>query len=120
MFMQATTDTVIVRGPDGEPITLNNVITLDTDFGLMIKGEDKVEIYTWENVLYRCWTDLKAREAVWAEALAEIIADAFEDEWDDEFEDEEEEPFKPKVKKAEPKAEEASDKDDPNVNPYSQ
>ena len=86
--MQATTDTVIVRGPDGEPITLNNVITLDTDFGLMIKGEDKVEIYTWENVLYRCWTDLKAREAVWAEALAEIIADAFEDEWDDEFEDE--------------------------------
>ncbi len=121
--MQATTDTVIVKGPDGKTITLNDVITLDTDFGLMIKGEDKVEMYTWENVVYRCWTDLKAREAVWAEALADIIADAFdEDEWDDEeFEDEA--PVTPEVKEEPAKSEETPktevvDNDDAEVNPY--
>ena len=131
--MQATTDTVIVKGPDGKTITLNDVITLDTDFGLMIKGEDKVEMYTWENVVYRCWTDLKAREAVWAEALADIIADAFdEDEWDDEeFEEgdeeedefEEEAPATPEVKEEPAKSEETPktevvDNDDAEVNPY--
>ena len=121
--MQATTDTVIVKGPDGQPITLNDVITLDTDFGLMIKTEDKVEMYTWENVVYRCWTGLKAREAVWAEALADIIADAFEDdEWDDEeFEDESPATPKPKVEASkvekEPKIE-LVDNDDAEVNPY--
>lgn len=121
--MQATTDTVIVKGADGQPITLNDVITLDTDFGLMIKSENKVEMYTWENVVYRCWTDLKAREAVWAEALADIIADAFEDdEWDEE-DFEEEAPATtsevPKTeKKAEPEAPATVDNDDSEVNPY--
>lgn len=123
MFMQATTDTVIVKGADGQPITLNDVITLDTDFGLMIKSEDKVEMYTWENVVYRCWTDLKSREAVWAEALADIIADAFEDdEWDDE-EYEPEAPSTPQVKEKvatdkEPSKTEVVDNDDGEVNPY--
>ena len=121
--MQATTDTVIVKGADGQPITLNDVITLDTDFGLMIKSEDKVEMYTWENVVYRCWTDLKSREAVWAEALADIIADAFEDdEWDEE-EFEEETPKAaseaPKVKEEAKTTEKAPvDNDDGEVNPY--
>lgn len=123
MFMQATTDTVIVKGADGQPITLNDVITLDTDFGLMIKSEDKVEMYTWENVVYRCWTDLKAREAVWAEALADIIADAFEeDEWDDaDFVEEVPvtAPVTPLVKeKAETKSSTPVDNDNDEVNPY--
>ena len=34
-------------------------------------------MYVWENVLYHKWTDTKARESVWEEALAELIADAF-------------------------------------------
>lgn len=121
--MQATTDTVIVKGADGQPITLNDVITLDTDFGLMIKSEDKVEMYTWENVVYRCWTDLKAREAVWAEALADIIADAFEeDEWDDaDFVEDTPvtTPTTPSVKKkAETKPSSPVDNDNDEVNPY--
>jgi len=121
--MQATTDTVIVKGADGQPITLNDVITLDTDFGLMIKSEDKVEMYTWENVVYRCWTDLKSREAVWAEALADIIADAFEDdEWDEEEFEEATPEAAPEVPKAEEEAKttekEAVDNDDTEVNPY--
>jgi len=121
--MQATTDTVIVKGADGQPITLNDVITLDTDFGLMIKSEDKVEMYTWENVIYRCWTDLKSREAVWAEALADIIADAFDDDdWDDE-EFETEAPVTTESKEGTPKTKEESkdeavDNDNAEVNPY--
>ena len=121
--MQATTDTVIVKGADGQPITLNDVITLDTDFGLMIKSEDKVEMYTWENVVYRCWTDLKSREAVWAEALADIIADAFEDdEWDEEEFEEATPEAAPEVPKAEEEAKTTEkgpvDNDDAEVNPY--
>ena len=86
--MQAKTDTVIVRGPDGKPITLENVNTLMGNLGLFVKSEDKVEMYVWENILYMKWTDLKARESVWEEALAELIAEAFDD--DDDWEDEEE------------------------------
>ena len=124
--MQATTDTVMVRGPDGEPKTLNNVTTLMGNLGLFIKTEESVEMYVWENVLYMSWTDLKARESIWEEALAELIADAFDDdEWEDEFEEEAAPPAPKAEPKAEPKPEVketpkgSTDGDDPNINPYS-
>ena len=121
--MQATTDTVTVRGPDGEPKTFNNVTTLMGNLGLFIKNEESVEMYVWENVLYMKWTDLQSRTSVWEEALAELIADAFEDEWEDEYE-EEVPPTPPKKVKAEAlETAEApapdADGDDPDVNPYS-
>lgn len=118
--MQATTDTVTVRGPDGEPKTFNNVTTLMGNLGLFIKNEESVEMYVWENVLYMKWTDLKARESIWEEALAELIADAFEDEWDDGYEEEAPTPIAeptPKVESTPPA--EPADSDDPDVNPYS-
>jgi len=118
--MQATTDTVTVRGPDGEPKTFNNVTTLMGNLGLFIKNEESVEMYVWENVLYMKWTDLKARESIWEEALAELIADAFEDEWDDDYEEEAPAPVAapaPKVEETSPAA--PADSDDPDVNPYS-
>ena len=118
--MQATTDTVTVRGPDGEPKTFNNVTTLMGNLGLFIKNEESVEMYVWENVLYMKWTDLKARESIWEEALAELIADAFEDEWDDDYEEEAPAPVAapaPKVEETPPA--EPADSDDPDVNPYS-
>ena len=118
--MQATTDTVTVRGPDGKPKNFHDVTTLMGNLGLFIKTEEKVEMYVWENVLYMSWTDLKAREAIWEEALAELIADAFEDEWDDEYEDEVPAPkSKPTAKKDKPAPATPADSDDPDVNPYS-
>ena len=85
------------------PRLSNNVTTLMGNLGLFIKSEESVEMYVWENVLYMKWTDLKARESIWEEALAELIADAFEDEWDDDYE-EEETPVKAKAPvKEEPK-----------------
>tara|TARA_B100000900_G_scaffold415343_1_gene444902 strand:- start:6489 stop:6845 length:357 start_codon:yes stop_codon:yes gene_type:complete len=117
--MQATTDTVIVRGPDGEPKTFEGVTTLMGNLGLFIKSEESVEMYVWENVLYMKWTDLKARESIWEEALAELIADAFEDEWDDDYEDEVPVKAKPSVKEEAKPAAEPTDGDDPDVNPYS-
>ena len=120
--MQATTDTVIVRGPDGEPKTFNNVTTLMGNLGLFIKSDESVEMYVWENVLYMKWTDVKARTAIWEEALAELIADAVDDEWDDDedYEEEAEAPAKeePKPEKTET-PETKADSDDPNVIPYS-
>ena len=124
--MQATTDTVMVRGPDGEPKTLNNVTTLMGNLGLFIKTEESVEMYVWENVLYMSWTDLKARESIWEEALAELIAEAFDDDdWEDEFEEDEAPVAPTPVPKEEPKPEvketpkDSTDGDDPNINPYS-
>mgnify|MGYP001214281822 FL=1 len=114
--MQAKTDLVIVRGPDGQPKNFDNVMTLMGNLGLFIKSEDKLEMYVWENVLYLKWTDTKARESVWEEALAELIADAFDD---DEFDWEEEEPTTPKTPET-PPPEQSEDKDDPNVDPYAQ
>jgi len=124
--MQATTDTVMVRGPDGEPKTLNNVTTLMGNLGLFIKTEESVEMYVWENVLYMSWTDLKARESIWEEALAELIAEAFDDDdWEDEFEEDEAPVAPTPAAKEEPKPEvketpkDSADGDDPNINPYS-
>ena len=121
--MQATTDTVIVRGPDGEPKTFNNVTTLMGNLGLFIKSDESVEMYVWENVLYMKWTEVKARTAIWEEALAELIADAFDDEWEDDedYEDEAPEPAPKKEPAPEVKEEPETkaDSDDPNVNPYS-
>lgn len=115
--MQAKTDLVIVRGPDGQPKNFDNVMTLMGNLGLFIKSEDKLEMYVWENVLYLKWTDTKARESVWEEALAELIADAFDD---DEFDwEEEEESTTPKPAET-PAVEEVKDKDDPNNDPYAQ
>jgi len=117
--MQATTDTVTVRGPDGEPKTFNNVTTLMGNLGLFVKNEESVEMYVWENVLYMKWTDLKARESIWEEALAELIADAFEDEWDEDYEEEAPTPTAKPAPKVEETPAEPADSDDPNVNPYS-
>lgn len=121
--MQATTDTVIVRGPDGEPKTLNNVNTLMGNLGLFVKSEDKVEMYVWENILYMSWTDLKARESIWEEALAELIADAFEDEWEEDYEEEAVVATpKPAPEKKETTETEVTTSpvsgDNPDVNPY--
>ena len=114
--MQAKTDLVIVRGPDGKPVELNDVTTLMGNLGLFIKSEDKLEMYVWENILYLKWTELKARESVWEEALAELIADAFDDE---EYEWEEE--SSAQTPPPTPETTEASkDKDDPNNDPYAQ
>lgn len=114
--MQAKTDLVIVRGPDGKPVEFSDVTTLMGNLGLFIKSEDKLEMYVWENVLYLKWTDIKARESVWEEALAELIADAFDDE---EYEWEEE----PSTQTPPPTPETTEvpkDKDDPNNDPYAQ
>jgi hypothetical protein len=113
--MQAKTDTVIVRGPDGKPITLENVNTLMGNLGLFVKSEDKLEMYVWENILYMKWTDLKARESVWEEALAELIAEAFDD--DDDWEDEEE--FEePAAKPAAPALKAPEPATDSEIDPY--
>jgi len=74
-------------------------------------------------VLYMKWTEVKARTAIWEEALAELIADAFDDEWEDDedYEDEAPEPAPKKEPAPEVKEEPETkaDSDDPNVNPYS-
>ena len=90
------------------------------NLGLFIKSEDKCRNVCLGKCNLPKWTDLKARESIWEEALAELIADAFEDEWDDDYE-EEEAPVKAKAPvKEEPKpAAEPADGDDPDVNPYS-
>ena len=118
--MQAKTDLVIVRGPDGKPVELNDVTTLMGNLGLFIKSEDKLEMYVWENILYLKWTDLKARESVWEEALAELIADAFDDEeyeWEEEPSTADSTPTPASTPES---SEKPKDKDDPNNDPYAQ
>mgnify|MGYP006142180177 CR=1 FL=1 len=112
--MQAKTSTVIVRSADGTPKTLTDVNVLMGNLGLFIKGEDSLEMYVWESVLYMQWKDLAAQKSVWEEALAELVAEAFDDdEWDDE-EDEAAEVATPTLS---PPVTTASP-DDPTVNPY--
>jgi len=116
--MQAKTSTVIVRSADGTPKTLNDVNVLMGNLGLFIKGEDKLEMYVWESVLYMAWTDLAAQKSVWEEALAELVAEAFDDdEWDDD--DEVEIGLTPTSAPVAPSPPEpAPSPDDPAVNPY--
>ena len=116
VFMQVTPTSVVVLDPSNEAKTIENPTVLMADFGLWIKTDKSLSLYTWERVAHIEFGDEASVQKVWEEAILTVFEDLLEDMEDEaEFESEEETP------EPEPPAEESNDEpnaDDPNANPY--
>jgi len=114
--MQVTPTSVVVLDPSNEAKTIENPTVLMADFGLWIKTDKSLSLYTWERVAHIEFGDEASVQKVWEEAILTVFEDLLEDMEDEaEFESEEETP------EPEPPAEESNDEpnaDDPNANPY--
>lgn len=117
VFMQVTPTSVVVLGPDNEAKTIDNPTVLMADFGLWVKTDKSLSLYTWERVAHIEFGDEKSVQKVWEEAILTVFEDLLDDmEEDMEFE-EEVETAQPETPSEESK-EEPANADDPNANPY--
>ena len=117
VFMQVTPTSVVVLDPSNEAKTIENPTVLMADFGLWIKTEKSLSLYTWERVAHIEFGDEASVQKVWEEAILTVFEDLLDDmEEDMEFEEEGEtaEPETP----SEESNEEPANADDPNANPY--
>tara|TARA_Y100000004_G_scaffold166628_1_gene198472 strand:- start:760 stop:1110 length:351 start_codon:yes stop_codon:yes gene_type:complete len=115
--MQVTPTSVVVLGPDNEAKTIDNPTVLMADFGLWVKTDKSLSLYTWERVAHIEFGDEKSVQKVWEEAILTVFEDLLDDmEEDMEFE-EEVETAQPETPSEESK-EEPANADDPNANPY--
>ena len=115
--MQVTPTSVVVLDPSNEAKTIENPTVLMADFGLWIKTEKSLSLYTWERVAHIEFGDEASVQKVWEEAILTVFEDLLDDmEEDMEFEEEGEtaEPETP----SEESNEEPANADDPNANPY--
>jgi len=111
-FMQVTPTAVVVRDDNNEAKTYEKPTVLMADFGLWVKTEETLEMFTWERVMRVSFGDSESIQKVWEEAVLTVFEDLLDD-LEDEFEDEEEPAEEP-----ENKTEEATSADDPESNPY--
>lgn len=115
--MQVTPTSVVVLDPSNEAKTIENPTVLMADFGLWIKTEKSLSLYTWERVAHIEFGDEASVQKVWEEAILTVFEDLLDDmEEDMEFE-EEGETAEPETPSEESK-EEPANADDPNANPY--
>ena len=56
------------------------------DFGLWVKTEDSLDMYTWERVMRVSFGDNESIQKVWEEAVLTVFEDLLDD-LEDEFED---------------------------------
>jgi len=117
MFMQVTPTAVVVRDDNNEAKTYEKPTVLMADFGLWVKTEDTLEMYTWERVMRVSFGDNESIQKVWEEAVLTVFEDLLDD-LEDEFEDDEEPDAEAPNETTENKTEEPASADDPESNPY--
>tara|TARA_Y100000592_G_C5399204_1_gene282223 strand:- start:5 stop:472 length:468 start_codon:yes stop_codon:yes gene_type:complete len=115
-FMQVTPTAVVVRDDNNEAKTYEKPTVLMADFGLWVKTEETLEMFTWERVMRVSFGDSESIQKVWEEAVLTVFEDLLDD-LEDEFEDEEEPAAEPAAE-PENKTEEPASADDPESNPY--
>ena len=113
-FMQVTPTSVVVRERNGEEKKFDNPTVLMADFGLWVKTEESLSMYTWERVVKLSFDGEDSIKKVWEEAVLTVFEDLLED-LEDEFEDESEstEDSATRVQQTE-----QTSADDPESNPY--
>ena len=114
-FMQVTPTAVVVRDDNNEAKTYDKPTVLMADFGLWVKTDESLEMFTWERVVRVSFGDSESIQKVWEEAVLTVFEDLLDD-LEDEFEDDGESD-EPK-EETESKPEEPTSADDPESNPY--
>jgi len=87
LFMQVKASRVEIVGSDGEKIVYEDESVLLGDYGLFVKTNEKLALYSWERVAAIEWTDGTAMKKVWADAITDMFEDLLDEDdgdWDDE------------------------------------
>jgi len=116
--MQVTPTTVTVLNESNEAKTYENPTVLMADFGLWVKTETEVEMFTWERVVSLKFADPEAVQKIWEEAVLTVFEDLLEDLEDDFEEDEEGSEETTETPEGEKTEEKPASADDPEANPY--
>ncbi len=117
VFMQVTPTSVVVLDPSNEAKKIENPTVLMADFGLWVKTEKSLSLYTWERVAHIEFGDEASVQKVWEEAILTVFEDLLDDMEEDMEFDEEEATTEPETPTEESK-EGPTNADDPNANPY--
>ena len=115
--MQVKPTSVTVLTPSGEEKTIEDATVLMADFGLWVKTEKELEMFTWERVSSLKFTDDEVNK-VWEEAVLTVFEDLLEDLEDEYEEDEGEQKPAEESKSSEPAPDAPASADDPEANPY--
>ena len=116
-FMQVTPTAVVVRDDNNEAKTYEKPTVLMADFGLWVKTEESLEMFTWERVMRVSFGDNESIQKVWEEAVLTVFEDLLDD-LEDEFEEDDEPTAEEPEAQTETKTEEPASADDPESNPY--
>ena len=84
---------VVIDGPEDEVKEYISATVIMHDFGMAVKNDAGLTLYTWDRVKQVTWSDPQVINQVWGLMLAQLASDLeFDDEylWDDE---EEEDPY---------------------------
>lgn len=118
--MQVTPTSVVVLDPSNVAKTIENPTVLMADFGLWVKTDKSLSLYTWERVAHIEFGDEATLQKVWEEAVLTVFEDLLDDLEDETDYEDDEEPTTPEVIEtpAEEVKEEPASADDPSANPY--
>lgn len=84
---------VVIDGPEDEVKEYISATVIMHDFGMAVKNDAGLTLYTWDRVKQVTWSDPQVINQVWGLMLAQLASDLeFDDEylWDD---DDEEDPY---------------------------
>ena len=85
---------VVVDGPEDEVKEYIAATVILHDFGLAVKNDAGLSLYTWDRVKQITWSEPQVINQVWGLMLAQLAADLDFDEeylWDDEDDEDDEE-----------------------------
>ena len=81
---------VVIDGPEDEVKEYVSATVITHDFGLAVKNDAGLTLYTWDRVKQVSWSDPQVINQVWGLMLAQLASDLeFDDEylWDEDEED---------------------------------
>ena len=103
---------VVLDGPEDEVKEYVSATVIMHDFGLAVKNDSGLTLYTWDRVKQVSWSDPQVINQVWGLMLAQLASDLeFDDEylWDDEEDDDDPYGLAEEAPKEEPTSKETTE-----------
>ena len=103
---------VVLDGPEDEVKEYVSATVIMHDFGLAVKNDSGLTLYTWDRVKQVSWSDPQVINQVWGLMLAQLASDLeFDDEylWDDEEDDDDPYGLAEETSKEEPTSKETTE-----------
>ena len=103
---------VVLDGPEDEVKEYVSATVIMHDFGLAVKNDSGLTLYTWDRVKQVSWSDPQVINQVWGLMLAQLASDLeFDDEylWDDEEDDDDPYGLAEETPKEEPTSKETTE-----------